>query len=220
LQNSNMQLLLADAHPCSRIGLYQVLVDAGFEVVAEAEAVDDCWLQLAQHEPPLLLMACNLLPKEPIPLLANLRQQHPNCHIVLFLANCDTLPLQAIVDVGVSGMVDKEESSQTLLQVVQTAATGQIAISPSVMGRLLLQSGTSATLSLATITLDKSERALLRLICTEKSNAELAAALNVGKKTVERYLSLLYIKLGVQGRVGAAVWFMQYDDLEDESSED
>lgn len=214
MQSSNMQLLLADAHPCSRIGLYQVLVDAGFEVVAEAKDVDDCLLQLAQHEPPLLLVACNLLPKEPIPFLTDLRQQHPNCHIVLFLVNCDTLPLQAIADAGVSGMVGKEESSQTLLQVVQSAATGQIAISPSVMGRLL-QPDMSPT-----ITLDDSEKQLLRLICAEKSNTELATVLNVGQKTVERYLSLLYIKLDVQGRVGAAVWFGQYDDLQGQSSED
>jgi DNA-binding CsgD family transcriptional regulator len=83
-----------------------------------------------------------------------------------------------------------------------------------------MQSETSAKLSSLTITLDESEKQLLRLICAEKSNAELATALNISKKTVERYLSLLYIKLGVQGRVGAAVWFGQYDNLQSQPSED
>lgn len=208
MQKQNRQILLADAHNCSRIGLVQVLMDADFEIVAEATCPEECLRLLAQHQPPVLLLAFNLLPSDPVAFIKTLRQEQPHCHIVLYLANCDDLPLPALRVAGVKGMVTTREPTSTLLQVVQSAATGQDAYSPQVMTKLL-QGETPSSPPLI-----EFEEKLLRLVCAEKNNAEIAAIMTLNRKTVEKRLSALYTKLGVKTRVGAALWFQQHQGAE------
>lgn len=208
MQNQKMQVLLADAHNCSRIGLVQVLSDAGFEIVAEASSAAECLQLLAQRQPTLLLLACNLLPPEPMPFIETLRQAQPHGHMVLYLANCDDLPLPALLDAGVRGMVTNQEPTPMLVQVVQSAAAGQDAYSPQVLGKLLGTDSASAS------PLTEFEEKLLQLICAEKSNAEIAEIVTLNRKTVEKRLSAIYTKLGVKSRVGAALWFQRHQDPE------
>lgn len=68
MQNQKTQTVLADAHSCSRIGLVQVLSDAGFEILAEASSAAECLQLLVQCQPTLLL------PAEPVPFIETLRQ--------------------------------------------------------------------------------------------------------------------------------------------------
>ncbi|MCA9945046.1 MAG: response regulator transcription factor [Anaerolineales bacterium] len=151
-------------------------------------------------------------PNMPIPFIFELCQQQPNCHIVLLLNNCQNLPLPALVDAGVMGMVAKTESAQMLVQTIQAASAGQRAISPMVMERMLQSDPQPET------ALDEAEEQLLQLICAEKTNPEIAVDLHTSPKTVERRLSTLYGKLKVKSRVGAAVWFCQYENGSDISA--
>ena len=129
-----------------------------------------------------------------------LRQQL-NEHTAPFL-------LPALVDAGVTGMVAKMESTQTLVQTILTAAAGRRAISPMVMDRMLHQNPQPE------IILDTLEEKLMQLVCAEKTNLEIAEILNLSHKTVEKWLTALYTKLGVRSRTGAALWFERCYDLE------
>jgi DNA-binding NarL/FixJ family response regulator len=184
-------------------------MDAGSKIVEEAATVEELWQQLNKHTSPfLLLLAENLLPEKPIPFIFELCQQQPNYQVVLLLNNCQELFLPALVDAGVTGMVAKTESSQTLVQTIQTAAAGQKAMSPMVMDRML-QSDPQPE-----IVLDALEKQLLQLVCAEKTNLEIAQILNLSHKTVEKWLTALYTKLSVRSRTGAALWFDRCYDSE------
>lgn len=69
MQNPKTQIILADAHNCSRIGLVEVLLDAGFENMVEAASAEACLRLVTQYQPPVLLLACNLLPPDPPPFI-------------------------------------------------------------------------------------------------------------------------------------------------------
>lgn len=206
MQASYRQFLLADAHPCSRIGVHRVIKGTGFKVLAEANSVDECKKQLAHYGSTLLLIACNLLHEDPISIIGDLRQQHPKCRLVLFIADCDALPLQAITNLGVQGMVTKKEALEMLGKVMKRVTEGEIAYSPIIVRTLLQSPKPDSSFS---IVLCQKERQLLHLVCAEKNNAEIAQSLNVSEKTIEHYLSELHGKLGVQTRTGAAVWFTE-----------
>lgn len=210
MQTPNMPILLADAHTCSRIGLYQVLVDAGFEVIAEATHIVECLQLLSQHQPPLLLLACNLLSPDPFPLINILRQEYPNCQPMLYLANCDDLPLQALIDVGGLGMVTKTESAQTLLQMLWLAAKGQITYSPEVTKTLLTPEPTEAA---GQLMLTTRQRQLLLLLTRGLNNSQIAAELCLSHQTVRNYLSQLYKLIDVSSRTEAVQWVQEHNDF-------
>lgn len=201
------KVLLADAHTCRRIGLAQLLSVHCSVVIAASASRDELKTSL-QHQHHVLLLACNLLPQDPVPFVAQLHRQHPHMGIALFVADCEALPLLALTNAGVQSIVAKGESMETLVQIVPKIASGQRVVSPEVIDKLLQLP--PKPVSSFTLTLDELETHLLRLICAEKSNARIATVLHTSPKTVERRLTALFRKLGVQTRVGAAVWFVQH----------
>jgi DNA-binding CsgD family transcriptional regulator len=50
------------------------------------------------------------------------------------------------------------------------------------------------------------EREVIALIAEDKSNKEIAQALGISTNTVQDYTQMIFERLGVRGRVGAAVW--------------
>lgn len=52
--------------------------------------------------------------------------------------------------------------------------------------------------------LSEREREVLALLCTGATNREIAAAMQVGTKTVKKHAGTLYRKLGVRNRTEAA----------------
>ena len=50
------------------------------------------------------------------------------------------------------------------------------------------------------------QQAVLAALCEGRSNPEIAASLGMGRSTVERHLSEIYVKLGVRSRTAAIAW--------------
>lgn len=199
-------LLLADASTSSRIGLRYLLTGAGFHVAAETGYLDELDSLLQIHQPHLLLSASNLwLPDSPTLFLPDLCRRNPETAVVLLLNNHNNWPLRELVDAGVTGLIAKTESGSAIVQMVRVAASGSVVISPELLARLSPPPNTPA----ADVDLTPPEQQLLQLLCAEKSNPEIAQALNLGRKTVEKRLTALYRKLGVKTRTGAVAWRLE-----------
>jgi len=201
----SISVLLADAHTSSCLWLYQLLTESGFNLIAEAAGAEEVELLLQTHRPLVLLLAGNILPEASVPFLASLRHRYPDTQIVLLLAEIDTLPVQEMVQAGVVGVMVKREPADTIVRAVRAAASGSASFSQEVLTRLIEESLASAPEN--EVKLTSHELELLHLLATEKSNQQIAQALNVTPKAVEKQLTLLYNKLGVGSRVGAAVWY-------------
>ncbi len=210
MKEDAFQILLAEAHTCSRIGLYQLLTDAGFVVAAEVARLDNLEPLLQKHKPPVLLLACSLLPENPVPFITGLRQQYPRTHIVLFLADCDTLPMPALAGAGIYGMVLQTESVGVIVRTIQAAAVGCTAFSQELLAKVMKLSPIPAPVTPG-VPLTAPEQQLLQFLCAGKSNPEIAQTLNLSRKTVEKRLTALYKKLGVKTRAGAAAWYARRD---------
>lgn len=206
MTENGCSLLLADANTGSRIGLRHLLTSAGFHVAAETGYLDELDSLLQMHRPHLLLLASNLPPPDaPVLFLADLRRFYPETAVVLLLDHHHNWPLRELTDTGVSGLIAKTESGSAIVQMVRTAASGSVAISPELLDGMMALPDTPTVDAPLTIT----EQQLLQLLCADKSNPEIAQALNLGRKTVEKRLTALYRKLGVRTRTGAVAWRLE-----------
>jgi DNA-binding NarL/FixJ family response regulator len=124
--------------------------------------------------------------------------------ILAMLSHPSEICLPEAASQGVTGCILKTDGPGRFIQAVRAVAGGEKWFS-----RQLLQQ-TNQTQILATpeptaAPLTEQEKEMLQLLCAEKSNAEIAAALHLSERTVCRYLEDMYLKLGVSSRVGAAV---------------
>lgn len=132
------------------------------------------------------------------------KQQNPNIQILAMLSHFSEICLREAISQGVTGCILKTDDPGRFIQAVRAAARGEQWFSHQLLQQTV-QTQILSTPELANWQLTEQEKEILQLICAEKSNPDIAAALHVSERTVCRYLEDIYLKLGVRSRVGAAV---------------
>lgn len=104
-----------------------------------------------------------------------------------------------ILKAGASGYVVKDAAFEDLLRAIRTVAANQVYLSPQVAGAVVEDHRRwvpgSASPRFATLT--ARERQVLQLMAEGKSTKAIAAALYVGKKTVDTHRANIMAKLNV-----------------------
>ena len=104
-----------------------------------------------------------------------------------------------ILKAGASGYVVKDAAFEDLLRAIRTVAADQVYLSPQVAGAVVEDHRRwvpdSASPRFATLT--PRERQVLQLMAEGKSTKAIAAALYVGKKTVDTHRANIMAKLNV-----------------------
>ena len=117
-----------------------------------------------------------------------------------------TFTADSIVDeamaLGVRGFVAKEDGASSLAGAIHQAVAGNLVLSPTQQSTSPLPHG---------ITLSEREREVLTLVVDAKTNKQIATRLRVSEATVKTHVSAIIAKLGVQDRVGAAVYALQHN---------
>lgn len=144
-----------------------------------------------------------------------------------------TFAADSIVDralaAGVRGFVAKEDNVATLTGAIQQAVEGNLVLSPTssaiVSDHLRSHGGDHADVqhprSPASfeqkqdvlphgVTLSGRELEVLELLVDSLSNKQIARRLGVSEATIKTHVSTIIAKLGVQDRVGAAVYALRH----------
>jgi DNA-binding NarL/FixJ family response regulator len=128
---------------------------------------------------------------------------------VLMLGDSKTREIyEAVILRGACGVVDKSETSDTLIKAIKKVHEGQLWLDRSTTGRLFV--GLSKQKSRAVPDPDKQkiaaltvrEQEVVRILAKEPGadNKTLASNLHIGEHTLRNHLSRIYDKLGVPNR--------------------
>jgi DNA-binding NarL/FixJ family response regulator len=202
------QVLLADAHSCCRLGMHTLLTEAGFEIIGEIGRWNEIVPALQKQTPDILLLACNLFPDPHKSFISHLSHITSKTSIVLLVGRKEDHQIRNLMVNGVKGIVGKGESTATLLQALRAVAAGNLSFSENILEKVLAEENQADESS--EFALNEQEKTILKLICAEKTNREMACIFVVSEKAIEKQLATLYSKLGVRSRVGAAIWATNY----------
>jgi DNA-binding NarL/FixJ family response regulator len=123
---------------------------------------------------------------------------------LLLLSQNEDYQIKDLMAKGVKGIVGKRESTAALLHILRAVATGNLSFSERVLEKVLTEE--RQTDQSPEFALNDQEKTILQLICADRTNREIACALSLSEKAIEKQLAALYAKLGVKSRVGAAIW--------------
>ncbi|WP_203337028.1 response regulator transcription factor [Nocardioides limicola] len=114
----------------------------------------------------------------------------------------------AALAAGARGFLLKDAGPDLLAQAVRAAAAGDALIDPSVTVRLLDRFASTAPPTPAAPLTDR-ELAVLRLVASGRTNAEIATDLHLGASTVKTHLAAIMAKTDTRNRVEVARWAFQ-----------
>ena len=197
-ESAPLTVLIVDDHFVVRSGLAASLeLDDGIRVVGEVERGEDAVAAYRQHRARVVLMDLQLPGISGIAATAAIREVDPSARVLIFSTFARDDEIQAALDAGALGYLQKSASRDELLAAIQCVAQGKRYLQPELAKRLnALRLGPAIT---------PREREILALIANGRANKEIAAALDVSEDTVKRHVSHILEKLDVNDRAQATV---------------
>ena len=203
MQNHKTQILIVDSQPVLRMGLRAALTGLPyFEIVGEAENVEQAWSLIQTHAPNLIITDLHLKGQNGLELLIRLQHIQSSLSIIIFTSDESEETVAAAFTYGALGYVLKDSSYEEVLEAVKTVAEGGMFTSPRLAGALFQGVRRATTLRKQIPGLEQltpTEQRILRLIAQSRTNREIGKILFISPRTVETHRAHIAKKLNLRG---------------------
>lgn len=205
-----IRIVLADDQAMIRSGLALVLrSEPDLEIVEECADGHALLRAVTLAAPDLVLTDIRMPGIDGIEATRRIRAQAGGPPVLALTTFDDDDVLWPTLDAGAAGFVLKDSAAEALVDAARVVADGGTWIDPRVLPRVVAravaQPQVSADAARALASLTAREREVLDLVCEGASNAEIAAVLDTGERTVKSHVSAILAKLGARDRAGAIV---------------
>lgn len=193
---TSLTVLIVDDHFVVRSGLAASLeLDDAIKVVGEVERGEELIAAYTRHKPRVVLMDLQLPGISGIGATAALRAHDPAARVLIFSTFARDDEIQAALDAGALGYLQKSASRAELLEALHAVGQNRRSLPPELARRLnAIRLGPAIT---------PREREILAFIAAGRANKEIAATLHVSEDTVKRHVSHILEKLDVNDRAQA-----------------
>lgn len=199
-----IRLLLVDDHAVVRSGLKMLLGgQKEMEIVGEAGSAAEALAETEHVQPNVILMDIGLPDKTGIEATREIKARFPDVKIVALTIHEDEEYFFQMLDAGASGYVPKRAAPEELITAIKVAADGEVYLYPSLAKLLVRDFFNTERTGEEKINLDgltEREREVLTHLAEGASNDEIATALVISPKTVERHRENIMRKLNLHSR--------------------
>jgi DNA-binding NarL/FixJ family response regulator len=207
------RILLVDDHDIVRLGLMTLLNDQpDMEVVGEASTAAEAVRAAAAVMPDVVLMDIRLPGEGGIEAARQMTAKFPNIKVVMLTSFADDELVMRAISAGAVGYVLKQVGNEELLRAIQAAARGEAMLDPATTARLLSRVREAERKAQEDAFRDLTDREMdvLKHLAKGKTNAEIAALLNLSEKTVGNYVSNMFEKLHLNNRIELAAYAFEH----------
>jgi DNA-binding NarL/FixJ family response regulator len=216
-----IRMVLADDHYLVREGTRSLLEDTGLvDVVATAADADELLAAVAEHRPDGVITDIRMPPThtvEGIRAAHKIRRLYPTVGVIALSQYVDGGYALELFKDGTDGLgyllKERIGDLDQLLEALRMVTAGESVIDPRVVEALVMSRSDAAKSPLRRLTV--RERDVLGAMAEGKNNAGVAAALHLSESAVEKHVSSIFLKLGVQEdsqisrRVAAVLTYLQ-----------
>ncbi len=203
---NKITILLAEDHAIVREGLCGILnLDGHFSVVGEARNGREAVQMAERLKPDVILMDIAMPILNGLEATRQIIAANPDAKIIILSAHSDDGYLENTRAAGVVGFLEKQSSAESLTKAIREVAAGNAYFSPSIAKRLFLDIGKARDrngMVKAKRKLTSRETEVLQLVAEGSANKQVAAALCISIKTVEKHRQSLMNKLNIHEIAG------------------
>jgi two-component system response regulator NreC len=200
MTESPPRLLLVDDHAIVRSGVRRLLVDAGFDVVAEASTAAEA-LALARSETPdAIVLDIGLRDRSGLEILPELRAS--GARVVILSMQEEPVYARRALEQGAQGYVLKDAADTELADALRAVLADKLYVQPAMAARMVLGEPEDD--------LTQRERDVLRLIALGHTNQEIAKRLFLSVRTIEAHRRHILTKLRLSTRADLVRYALEH----------
>ncbi|HTJ79614.1 MAG TPA: response regulator transcription factor [Rariglobus sp.] len=200
-------VLLADDHAIVRQGLSALLnADGAFSIVGEAKTGREAVDMAAMLRPNVILMDIAMPVLNGLEATRQILTANPAAKVIVLSAHSDDEYIKRMCSVGVSGFLEKQTSADILAKAIREVAEGRVFFSPAIAKRIRADKtgprNRDGLLKADGVRLTARESEVLQLVAEGSANKQVAVALGISIKTVEKHRQHLMDKLKIHDTAG------------------
>jgi len=195
-----VRVVVAEDGVLLREGLVELLTARGFDVVGSCETAERLLVLVASYEPDVAIVDIRLPPThtdEGLQAALEIREGHPDVGVLVLSQYVELgLAVKLLADSaeGVGYLLKSRISDITdFVAAVQRVAAGGSALDPHIVSTLISKRRSDDPLDALT----PREREILVLMAEGRSNQAIADRLVITLRSVEKYVSSIFAKLGL-----------------------
>lgn len=199
-----LTVLLVDDHALVRQGVRAFLeTEPDIVVVAEAASGEEAVRLAAEHAPDVALMDLVMPGLDGVEATRRLTRASPRTRVIMLTSYHEDEHIVPALRAGALSYLLKDVGPEDLVAAVRNAAAGEAVLHPRVASRVVRERRDMID---PWHELSDREMEVLRLVAEGLSNAEIAARLVIGEKTVKSHVSNILGKLQLADRTQATAY--------------
>ena len=171
----------------------------------------------AKDFPNVVLSDLQMQPMDGFQLVDILKSEYPDLKIIILSSHYKTSVFGHMIKMGVSAFLPKNSDRKTFIDAVKTVYKNGVYFSEEDLKMLITYKGNSSkqkTLFDLEDDLSEREKDVVKLICQEFTNKEIADKLFISPRTVESHRQRIVEKLGVKNSIGIVVYAIIHNIFE------
>jgi DNA-binding NarL/FixJ family response regulator len=211
-EDDHIRVLVVDDHEVVRRGLFSFLGgEPDLDVVGDAGGGEEALDLLAEldgegRRPDVVVMDLQMEPMDGIETTRRIRTLYHDIEVVALTSFGDDERVHAALRAGATGYLLKDADADEVAVAVRAAHRGEMQLDPAVAGRLIASLHGAPPADDLSLQLTARELDVLRLVAAGEPNKRIAAALEIGERTVRSHVSSILSKLKLTSRTQAALW--------------
>jgi DNA-binding NarL/FixJ family response regulator len=205
-----INLAIADDHKIFRNGLKATLEDyPGFNLLIEASNGKELIGLLTDHTPDVVLMDIKMPEMDGMQTTAYISQNHKNVKVLALSMHNEDKYIVDMMRAGASGYLLKNAEPEEIIEAINTVYNKGFYFNEHLSVTLIKQlvgPGHPENISQQNVELNDREIEVLKLVCQECSNQEIADKIFLSVRTVEGYRARLFEKTGSKNLVGLVIF--------------
>lgn len=207
------RIIITEDHTILRQGLRVLLSsDPDFKIVGEAEDGRESVRLAEALSPDLILMDLSMPKMTGIEAIGEIKKRSTDIKIVVLTVHGGEEYVLSALEAGADGYVLKDANRDELTTAIRKVLEGKRYLSPDVSGKVIegyLEGKTALRKKTSWDTLTPREREILKLIAEGYKNREMAEALFISPKTVQKHRANLMEKLNLHNAVALTVFAIE-----------
>ena len=194
------KILIADSEGVFRLGLKRLFsVEDDIRVVAQAEDSLQLLAMTRSFRPDVALVQQEIALTGRADLFHQIRQDYPNCKVVVTGSQLSEMESRKLVQSGVSGVIQRSARPEDFVKNVRMVIRGEKIQPARQEEETAAEPGSQCLRPVDTLT--PREKTIISCLTQGWHNREIAEHLRITEQTVKNHLRSIYDKVGVSDRL-------------------